>query len=113
MFRYLVDQFIASINVEGQHEKETRLTILIIGLILISFVYSLFWVPVLNNVSREIMRVRSMVLMIPLDVCTEVRSIRMMLQSYLSKMYVQNDLMNWPRSFTLTTLLVNIPTITI
>ena len=79
MFRYLVTQFVNSVQSVYESSNATRVTLLILGIILIILFYLVVWVPTLNNIAKEVQRVRSMMLMIPLDICAEVASIRTML----------------------------------
>lgn len=45
-------------------------------------IYLFFWLSAISKVQKEIVRVRSMILMIPLDVCQSLKSIRELVSAY-------------------------------
>ena len=76
MFRYLVQQFLNSMENLQSSTNSVKLTMMIVSILIIVSLYLTVWVPALNKLSKEVHRVRAMVLMIPLDVCAELKSIR-------------------------------------
>ena len=45
-------------------------------MLLVILIFLFVWFPILNQIDREGIRIRSMVLMIPIDVCNSVEPIR-------------------------------------
>ncbi len=44
--------------------------------------YVFLWIPVLGNIERQVTKVRSMILLIPLEICAGVKNIRLLVLSY-------------------------------
>ncbi|KRX05234.1 PAS domain [Pseudocohnilembus persalinus] len=84
LFRYLIEQFQSSLEVLQTNSNGAKVTILICCIILIIFIYLILWVPLISNINVEIVRIRSMITMIPLDVCASTPSIRIILGKYIT-----------------------------
>ncbi|KAL4506973.1 hypothetical protein ABPG72_001394 [Tetrahymena utriculariae] len=89
MMRYLVQQFGDSIQQMYDKSQTIRITLLILAIIIILLLYISILVPILNTISREIVRVRSMIFMIPLDIIASVKSIKEIFQPFLSQLYTK------------------------
>lgn len=59
-----------------------RITILIIAIILLFIIYVVLWIPIISSINREVIRIRMMITMIPLDICQHTGSIRKLLYTY-------------------------------
>ncbi|KAL4470963.1 hypothetical protein ABPG72_013550 [Tetrahymena utriculariae] len=84
LFRYLCQSFISSISKQNDDQLNLRITLLIISVGTLAFIYLFIWTPILSNLNKNIEKVRSMILMIPLDICEGVKSIRNLLSKYMN-----------------------------
>ncbi|KAL4432303.1 hypothetical protein ABPG74_011062 [Tetrahymena malaccensis] len=82
LFESLVNVFLSSLQTTLNTSQGTRVTLLIIGLIVQVLLYLFFWLPVLAALGREVVRIRSMITMIPLEICQQTRLIRELIQNY-------------------------------
>ncbi|KRX02121.1 PAS domain [Pseudocohnilembus persalinus] len=89
LFRYLITQFQESLQTQHDTFKTMLITTLIICLILLICVYLFQWVPVLSMIQSEVLRIRYMITMIPLDICATTPSIKKLVAIYQSETYKQ------------------------
>ncbi|CAD8162073.1 unnamed protein product [Paramecium octaurelia] len=86
-FRFLVSQMIQGISQDMENHKTQMLGFFIVFEGLIFIVYFFLWLPLVAKFTKDIWRTRSMLLMIPLSVIQNIKSIK----SYI-KMNIQiND----------------------
>ena len=83
LFQILVDRFLENVQLVYTTSNAASLTLLILGIVLVILFFLVTWVPALSDITKEVRRVRSMILMIPLDICAELSTIRAFLQEYL------------------------------
>jgi len=76
-------------SVSEDHDKSTslRILLLVVVTLLIFSIYLFLWLPILSTISKEIVRVRSMILMIPISICSKTKAIKDLLRDYLSNSY--------------------------
>jgi hypothetical protein len=78
-----MSQFLSSLSTNYSNTLTTKVTILVVCVIVLVAVYLFLWVPFISNMQRDIQRIRSMILMIPLDLCARVKTIRAMIMDHL------------------------------
>jgi len=81
-FRILVAEFQSSLNSQFDSAITRRLIIFIVFLVAIFAMYIIAWLPLMRKISIDIWRTKSMLTMIPLDVISKIRSIRLYLKRY-------------------------------
>ncbi|CAD8126292.1 unnamed protein product [Paramecium sonneborni] len=75
-FRFLVSQMIEGIRQDMENHKTEILGLFIAFEGLIFIVYFVFWLPLLAKFTKDLWRTRSMILMIPLGVIQNIKSIK-------------------------------------
>jgi len=81
-FRILTANFQSSLNSQFDSAITRRLIIFIVFLVAIFAMYIIAWLPLMRKISIDIWRTKSMLTMIPLDVISKIRSIRLYLKRY-------------------------------
>jgi len=81
-FRILTAEFQSSLNSQFDSAITRRLIIFIVFLVAIFAMYIIAWLPLMRKISIDIWRTKSMLTMIPLDVISKIRSIRLYLKRY-------------------------------
>ena len=87
LFRILLTTFQESVKKENDAQYSLQLTLMIICIIVVVAFFLVLHLPVLNQVSSEVERIRNMVTMIPIDLIQQIKSIRELFNGYLLEIY--------------------------
>ena len=76
-FRYLVKKMIQAISLDMDSSKTQLLAIFIVFEVLLFIIYFILWLPLVVKMTKDIWRTRAMIMMIPLRVIQNIRSIKL------------------------------------
>lgn len=76
-FRYLVNKMIQAISLDMDSSKTQLLAIFIVFEVLLFIIYFILWLPLVVKMTKDIWRTRAMIMMIPLRVIQNIRSIKL------------------------------------
>jgi len=80
----LMENLLEGINDDFESHETTRLIIFILFLLLLLIIYIIFWIPLINKLSNDIWRTKSMLTMIPMNVISKIKEVKLFLKKFWS-----------------------------
>jgi len=81
-FRELITAFKKSLGDEFSNALTIRLVVFIIFLVLVGSIYVFLWLPLVRKINNDIWRTKSMLSMIPLNVISKIKSVKIYLKKF-------------------------------
>lgn len=81
-FRLLMENFDDGISDDFDTKLTRRLIIFIFYLILLLAIWIIFWLPLISRLANDIWRTKSMLSMIPLNVISNIKDVRIYLKKF-------------------------------